>query len=217
VAAGEKVGLEVEPLPGERPLEPEREEAVVLSGHDADGESWPSLEVADRPKGRFGLGALVVLAAGGHLARDVVEEVDAEIELGPVAASFGRGLPGPKPSGVFPPGPRSLTRQGDHRVHEDDGACRNPRGDEGHRERAQRLTDEHDVGAALDRVDDLARALGEAGALVVAGQVDGNRLMPRVPEPRHHSVPVPGGAPAPGMRTKVLMRASPRRGVRSRR
>ena len=108
VAAGEHVRIEAEPILRERPLEVDREEAVVRSRHDPDRHRRPCLEVAHRLEYRVGFGSLMRLAGRSHLRWDVVEEVDGRVELRAVAVAFGGGLARPQRSGVLPPRARCL-------------------------------------------------------------------------------------------------------------
>ena len=76
VAAGQHVRLDAEPIPGQGPLELDREEPVVRTHHDSNRDGWPCVKVADRPEDRVGLGALVKLTFGSDLGRNVVQEID---------------------------------------------------------------------------------------------------------------------------------------------
>jgi hypothetical protein len=99
-------------LPGQGLLELDREEAVDGSGHDPDRDRRPVLEVAHRPRDRVGLGTLAGLSGGGDLRRNVVQEVDGQIELAGVTAALGGELARPRRAGVLPPRPGRLTGTG---------------------------------------------------------------------------------------------------------
>ena len=82
----------------------------------------------------------------------------------------------------------------EHRVDEHHGAQRDLRGDQWRGERAERLRHQHHVVTVADRVGDQAGVLGQARGGVIAGQVDGDRLVSCALQQRDGAVPVPGGA-----------------------
>jgi hypothetical protein len=157
----------------------------------------PRLESAGLAKHRVGLRALVRLALLDDLGWKVVQEVRGEIKARAVTAALSRGDPRVLPSGVRPPLPRRLARQGDHAVDEDQHPYPRLRADERRSEAAERLRDED----RLARPDRLEHALGvdrQSGLRVVAGQVDGDRLVLRLLEQRHDTMPVPRNTTSAG-------------------
>jgi hypothetical protein len=81
VAARQHVRIDAEPLPRERPLEPDGKEPVVGAGHHPDGDLRPCAEVAARPERRVGFWRLVCLAGRGDVRRNVVQKVNGQVDL----------------------------------------------------------------------------------------------------------------------------------------
>lgn len=193
MTTGQHVRGHAQPLPRQPLLEGDGEEPVVRPGHDPDRNRRPCREVADRLEHRVGLGPLMVLPGGYDLRRNVMQEIDRQVELWTVVTLVGGGHASLGRSGVTPPCTRRLTGRGDHRVHEDDGTDRDLRGHQRCAEPAQRLRDEYHVATLADGVGDRVCVLGQSGRRVIAGQVDRDRLVPRLLQQGNHAMPVPGG------------------------
>src|SRR5207237_113256 len=84
-----------------------------------------------------------------------------------------------------------------HECGEEDERAHRPRGgDERNRDPAERVADQHDVFEPLAGCLDDLRVPGRAGADVVAGKIDRDRLRAARLELGHDAVPAPGAAPS---------------------
>jgi len=116
VAAGDFFHLEAEALSRDALLEFDREEAIVATGDDVDGDLRPLREGADVLEDALGLGALVRAGFAEEIFGHVVEEVRLHVEVGGVAACF-RGFRSRfVRARVFAPRADALAGIRDHRV-----------------------------------------------------------------------------------------------------
>jgi hypothetical protein len=95
-------------------------------------------------------------------------------------------------SGVRPPVGEQPTGRRNHRRHEDEQVDGDTDADEWGREPAQRVADYDDATAIADRLDDRVGVLVPAGRLVVAREVDGDRVVPVLLKRRYDEMPIPG-------------------------
>jgi len=94
------------------------------------------------------------------------------------------------PAGIRPPLTCRLARQRDHGVQEHEHPDLSPCANERRSEPAERLRDE-DHFARPDRFENAICVDRQPGSGVVAGKVDGDRLMLGLLEQRHKTMPVP--------------------------
>ena len=139
-----------EALPCDPALEVQREEPVVLPGEHPGRHIRPALDGTRLAEGDVGLGKVVRLPSGGHVHRDVVQEIGGQIEFGGIAADLGGRDAGRFPAGVAPPLPRRFAGSRDHGVDQDQQTDRDARTGHGRGEAAHRLRDQDDVGPAID-------------------------------------------------------------------
>ncbi len=124
MTAGKHLDIELEPLPGDTPLELDGKEAIIATGEDSRVDVWPRVE---RPSlvedGRpLGGGVRIGTHDGGDIWGQIVEKQGlqiAHIRWRP-PVSYSRGLSRGVPSDVVPPFPGCLPRLGNHGVDEDD-------------------------------------------------------------------------------------------------
>jgi hypothetical protein len=193
VPARQHVGLHPEAFTRHPLLEFHGKEPVLDPGDDLHRDGGQRGEITDGLEYGVRLVALVWPSFGGDLLGHVVHEVGGQVELGAVAAPFGGGHPCLGLPGGIPPGARRLTGHRDHRVHEYDRRYWRRRRERGG-ETAERLRDEDHVGVAVNRGADHVGVLGQPRGRVVGGQVDGDRVVPRLPQQRDHPMPIPGHA-----------------------
>src|SRR5262245_23741321 len=156
-----------------------------------DRDVGPPIEAARLGKHALGLSTHLRLTVLAYRRRNVVQEVRGRVKAcGVSAAVGGRGTRGNR-SGIPPPVSGGLARRWDHRVDEDQSAHAHPCTDQRGREATQRLRDEGDVCTLVDRRDDPIGVRREAGMLVVARQIDGDRIVPSRLEQRHYAMPIP--------------------------
>ena len=97
--------------------------------------------------------------------------------------------------------------RGRHRRQQHEQVDRHPFAHQRGGEPAHRLRHEDEVAAVADGVDDDVGVLGEAGPVVVAGQVEGDDVVAARSVSRGTTrCQYQGSDPAPGMRTYVAMR-----------
>ena len=94
-------------------------------------------------------------------------------------------------AGVRPPVCEQLAGGRDHAGHEDEKVGGDACADERRREGAERMADHDDVLPFAQRVDDDVDVLAPSCRLVLAGQIDGYRVVASLSQLRNDEVPVP--------------------------
>jgi hypothetical protein len=100
-------------------------------------------------------------------------------------------------AGVRPPVREALPRRRDRRHHEDEEVDGNADARERRRETGERVAHDHDSAAVADRLDDGVGVLLPTGRLVLAWEVDGDRVMPVRAQRGRNQGPIPRASTAP--------------------
>jgi hypothetical protein len=191
MAARQLIDVHVQSLPRDAPLELDWKETIIPTCNHVYGDSGPGLEEAWLAEDDIRLGALVPLTLLDDFARHIMKEVRSEIE-GLAVPALARSLnPCGDRSGILPPFPCGLARNGNHCIDQDENGDVGPGAHQGRGEAPERLRREYDTPTSADRFEDAVRIGGESRLLVVSGEINGEGIVPRAFQERHDPMPVP--------------------------
>jgi hypothetical protein len=111
-------------------------------------------------------------------------------------------------AGVRPPVREALPRRRDRRRQKDEEIDGNANAHERRRKPAERVAHDHNSAAVADRLDDGLGVLLPTGRLVLAGEVDGDRVVPVLAQRGRNQVPIPRASTTPWMSANVATAAT---------